>query len=872
MIDEEKLERLMSRMTGAIVNTSGLQSKLEIIAKRLGELEPNEVVCIMEKYFDGYMKNPDYGMVFLTLLEMSRERKEFPPGFKEDLRHEIITKRPTFNDVWNRFQKLNFTGRSIVKAKTSLLMEVQFLLHKELKDSAATGSTSPADELALHVLKSTDPISRILQVETTRYSSGVWLILEEILSELDFIESSSNLWRYTITESSINEMSEGENFIKHLTGSAKMTQVIITRLVGNLVKRLCFIIRSTGMYPSGHPAIQPAVDSFMSALNKLLSDSPMVTFTLVGSDLMINEVQIRKKTRALDLFIRDMSERNINSISFHPGIGQESVLHFAAVFNKPPVYIREHGGIERLLERREIRHITIDQFHYALISGDGTIIGKAESPEQTALEDAIFGEVVERLERGDTLRDLADEKVGMALKSVLLEAGSGVEKQRNMLASFVAALDPSILEKGLLSRRDIQRDMAWSAVRKIIKTRLKDLESEDDDIRLEALEKVMQFAQVAVERNKDNTLMQTLEGVTQIMAVEYNPDCIFASISAMGSLLERLISRGKLASAEIAAVSLKYQETAEEGDPDLISSRRRALAEARRRIDTPEVADALFIRLLSRNEVAAQEAENLVGKLPLTNLVSRLLEVFVEPDIHQRAKAYRVLRKLGEKILPILHGRLIRLTLRYETQRDEETGRLVSDDWFVVRNIIKILGDFSSTDSIDVLEDLCRDSDDRVRQIALLTLLVISRKHALNASLRMINDKSAEVSRVALDIAAKEASDDPLIIDQLIAVFEQRPAMWGELLHAFEGISYSKAVKQFIAGVFKSGELLPFGSLELAKRAVQILGRSTEEQYAQILEEYLDQVKKPGLIKKKKISRSLITEVKSAITRIRNKK
>ncbi|MBN1433464.1 HEAT repeat domain-containing protein [Candidatus Fermentibacterales bacterium] len=871
MAEETTAERLAERLVQALANASDESARRGMLSRRMAELDPASISSLLAFADDAVRKRAEMGQLFLYLLELPTLESELPEGLWRQTRELVLKDRPPLDDTLTRFGKLSPGERPFARAKISLLLEIQFLLIQEEQDQSSPILQATASTAALRVLKSVQPGSTKLEVETTGYPVSSRRVLAEILSELDFLEVGESMWEFRLNDSILPNLSSGGNMSSRRAAGATMSQAMANRLAENLVKRFGFIVRSIGMYPPGHPAIQPSVDSFMSLLDQLLTGSPMVTLTVMGGDLMVNETQIRKKSRAIETFVKDLNDRNVNSVSLHPGVGSDDVLRFASVFNKSPIYIREHGGIQKLLERREVDHITIDQFHYALVSEDGTVVGQASSPEETALEDVIFGELVERLERGDSLRDLPNEKVGEALKKVLQDAGSGVDRQRNLLAGFVAALDPSILEKGLLSRRDVQRDMAWSAVRRIIKARLRDLSSKDEDVRLEAVEKLMGFALIAVERNKDNTVMQLLEAVTEKLRGEDSPDCLFAAISATGTLLERLISRGKLASAEIPARILKTQDGAVSEEPDIASARRRALAEAGRRIDTPEVAEALLQRLLSHNEVIAREAEILAAVLPLKNLIAHLLDIFLEPDIKRRARAYRILKALGNRALPQLHGRLMRLPLRYETQRDPETLALVDDEWYVARNVMGILAELQSPSSEEVLVQLCSDPDERIRHRSLLALASVSQQKSLMLSLRMLNDRSVEVAKAALDIAVKEARFKTGLAGAIIEAYRSRPDMWAEFLDGIEWLLDSEEVREFLASRFEGEDALPFGDPELTAQAASMLGECGGEAELTALESYMARVSGGGMLKRKSVAKAVLKSVSEAATQIRQR-
>ncbi len=119
-----------------------------------------------------------------------------------------------------------------------------------------------------------------------------------------------------------------------------------------------------------------------------------------------------------------------------------------------------------------------------------------------------------------------------------------------MLADFVATLDPTILEEGVLVSRELQKTLAWSALRKIIDKNLEDLDSGDHDRILDAVDKLNQLACIGAERGKSHTVMHIIDKINgNLHAGDISSDALFASIILMGSVSERLISSRRLSTA-----------------------------------------------------------------------------------------------------------------------------------------------------------------------------------------------------------------------------------------------------------------------------------------------------------------------------------
>ncbi len=775
----------------AAMNQKDQQSMLGAATSRLAQQDPRTAASLIAALDTDCIGSADRLSLFVLLLDfpaLSARLASSNLG-PEALHSAMIPEDPPLAEAWSRIEAMPAGGRTYAMAKVALLLEVYFLLNRELRDSALETETVSGSSVALRIFADIRPDGPELVVESAAFSQTSQRLLTEVLEELDFIQRERGAWIYRLDDTSSTRFSSARNILAYRSSSSVLSPLALTRAAENMVKRLGFIIRSTGMYPSGHPAIAPSVEGFLEVLNSFFAAGPMVTMSAIGGELMVNDIQVRRKGGSVDSVLKDMSDRGVSSITFQPGTDSENVLRFANVFNKSPAYIKDHGGLASLLERREVSSVTVDQYRYALVSRDGTVVGGVTSaPEDTTLENIIFTELVDRLERGDTIRDLPDEELGIAFKKVLQESLSGVDRQRGLLASFVAALDPGILEKGILARRDIQKEIAWSALRKIIRLRLGELDSTDEDVRLEATDRLLDLVITGIERNKDNTVVQIIDMVTRRLPVETSPDTLYTSIILVGSACEALISRGRLSSAEIAAESLEKIRGLDLTMPELVSARRRALAEALRRIDTPEVGEKLVDSLLSYNEIVARQGETLAGKLILRNMTTRLLDVFNEPDRHQRARAFRVLKRVGGRVSPVLIGRLRRLQLPYETPRDPETQRLTDEDWFVARNVIQILGELKLPESVETLKKLTMDPDDRIREVAMIAYYSSDRIDAAVRAREMLRDPEVQVAGVAVELLGAELARYPELTQDLTGAFSARPALRPYVMSAFRKV------------------------------------------------------------------------------------
>lgn len=846
----------------AAMNQKDIQSMMGSSISRLAQMDAPGAASVISALDSDCISSADRASLFLTLLDFPALQSRLSTGSLEPqaLRSAMIPEDPHMAEAWARLEALQPGGRIYAMAKVSLLLEVYFLLNRELKDASLEPEHPSGAAIALRVLADLKPGGPDLSLETTAFAQSSQRLLSEVLEELDFIQRERGSWSYRLDDTSSTRLSQARNLLSYRSASATLSPLALTRAAENMVKRLGFIVRATGMYPSGHPAIAPSVEGFLEVLASFFSTGPMVTLSAIGGELMVNDLQVRRKGGSVDTLLKDMSDRGVSSITFQSDTDAENVMRFSNVFNKAPVYIKEHGGLASLLERREVSSITVDQYRYALVSKDGTVMGgTASPPEDTTLENIIFTELVDRLERGDTIRDLPDEELGMAFKKVIQESMSGVDKQRGLLASFVAALDPGILEKGILARRDIQKEIAWSALRKIIRLRLGELDSTDEDVRLEATDRLLDLVITGIERNKDNTVVQIIDMISRRLPIETSPDTLYTSIILIGAACEALISRGRFSTAELAAESLEKTRTLDLTMPELVSARRRALAEALRRIDTPEVGEKLVDSLLSYNEIVARQGETLAGKLVLRNMTTKLLDVFNEPDRHQRARAFRVLKKIGARVAPVLIGRLRRLQMAYETPREPESQRLMDEDWFVARNVIQILGELRLPESVETLRRLTGDPDERIREVALIAYYSADRVDAAVRAREMLRDASSQVASVAIELLGAELQRYPELTQDLKGAFNARPGLRRTVFSAFRKTPGIAPVRAFLVQGFQDPEGMPFGDADLAEAALEILREGGRPEDGAALRAFLKTAAAKGLTRKRGAFRATLS-------------
>lgn len=853
--------RIAARLITAVSSQENSEDRVDALAKFISGYKPDEIGQILGSMVADACQRIEAGITFLSFIDRPLLKKSCP-GWDWTALDDWFS-NTKLEEVWNLYNRVPSDSAKYVIAKISLLIEVIYMLiEDDLLDPESDMDCTGAD-VALIVLKGAGKEDSSLRISLSSFPVELRKFMKDMLAEFDFIEKTPGTWQFSFSPAALDNFASGSNLLVHM-GSGHMSMAVAQRNAENLVKRLELLVKTLQMFPSGHPSIDPSTESFLSILSKFYKEKEQVTLSVMGDTVMVNDISVERKSTSMSEFTRAFTERQMSSLTFDQGVTAEDVKTFSRIFNRPSSYIAEHGGIDRLLELRGLNSISINRFHYQLIS-DGSEPDQTLARGDVTIEDAIFSELIDRLERGESINSLPGSKIGNALKSVLAAAHENKEEQRGMIARFVFALDPTLLEKGLLSNRVIQRGMAWKAVRKIIDRLLASLPSPDPDTRHQTLGKLQEMALLAVERGKENSTLQIIDYVSNLLKREQDPDVLYRGVILTASLMEALLSRGMMSIALEAGKILNNLESMRYSRTELEAARKRSLAEAQRKMDTINAAEALVQKILSEDEIVSREASHLAMIVPPDNLVSQLVNIFYEDNRRLRSKAFRMLLKMGNRGLSAIHDRLTEIVTAFNSKVGSGTYLLPDEEWFKARNMIQVLRDLGSDTSEGILAELCKVPDSRIRRECLLALTKVSTTTAESLSMYLIIDKSKEVAEIALDILTKQAMSNPAFIPRITEAFRKNSDIRIEIMESFSILAYHETVISFLSRCLKEGPSgILFEQQNLISGALRIISRYGGTGDLPVLQKLLDKVE-GGFFRKSKIDKSLIQQLKETI-------
>lgn len=856
-------------LRASLASSSEARERGILFAEKLSEFpSPYD---IFQTLSDSALESPLNVLAFYTSVNSVPWGKSVKGYTMNQLQKGLKSQLPMLTRAWALLESLPPEGRGSFLGKVSLALETATLVWSDLREEGRAERLPTGENVLELVFSSGPPEESELSFDTSAWPGGSQKKLEEVLEELDFTRKGKENWLFNLDPDTLEKLHSGANLKAYIRGSqAAQSPLALARTAQGLAVKFSLLLRTVGMYPPDHPAIEPALEDFLERLEAQRGEEGgLVAFTLLGGRLMVNNIKVNRKVRAVDNLLSHLEERRVNSVAFDTGLSPQDLFDFLEMLNRKAGYLKERGGLGEICRKKGFSRVSVDEFRYALVSRDGELVAETVTgPIDSALEDIVFRELIERLQRGETIRDIPADQLGQAFQKILDESAGGTGKYRSMLADFVASLDPTILEDGILTSREIQRSVAWSALRKIIERCLDDLEAPGEERRVAALEKLADLVGTGAERGKINTVLQVAETVSEWMLRTTFPDGVYMAVVLLGSIAERLMAMNRLTAAAGVVESMIKLRTMVPGNPSMASALRRGLAEAQRRMDSPDAADILAEALMSPDTIPRNAAERVVAEFPFRNLAGRLMDIFLERSREMRARAYSVLKLHGMSFRNQMQARVEEILSGSGNFRDQETGRLQNPDFYMMRNVVGLLGDLGHRDSGELLERLCDDPDDRVRRLALNALYRVDRERAVTAAREMVGDPSREVVRASLEVLAGMDQPERDMIPTALRLWHTHSNARPVIMNFIRKAADDDRVIRHIRSGFSNASGYPFDSQELAEEGLALLVRNGRPEDVRVLREYMGKVSK-GLLKKQSVSDQFMDSVRSAVSAIR---
>lgn len=767
----------------AIAQAKEASKQSQILGDALSELALLPAAALIRDITAAATVDLAQAKAFLSLLDIAALTRLLGQERIDKLRQTFRTE-PQFDRLDQLFEAtagIDKSNLQVVKARVAFMLQILYLLgdraeEEGMPQSGYDASRSVAD--VIESVKRAPDAKKIMRIDLEDFGVGHRHLLVEILKEADFRSEDNRIFEMVLSEPVIRQYADGSALVSTDGGDAqtRMSDAIISRIGENLIKRLSLLVRTVSMYPSDHPGITPMIESISKTLSSLTMEKERFTISRLGTDMLFEDVRIKKKTRSLTEFAAEMEERNLSSITFMIHTTVEEIRAFIFLFALNPQQVRKKGGVKKILEDKGVKHIQVDQFKYGIIADDGTVAGESGGggggPSDKSVETAVLTEVITRMKTGQSLTDISAMELGDSLLKVLSDDPSATRGLRRSLAQLLLLLDPDLMDRAIFDKGIISEELSWASARKMVEVLIPDLEVDDAEMRRSAAVNLGQLAQVAVKRNKETTLSLIIDRLCDRLWVrERDPDVSQTMFEVLALLTGSLIEECKLKRANsIVLVFRRFIDYSKNLPPDrrdLVSRSMAEMAEnALRSVAMESVVEALAGELSGDDAKQQELSGRIFQTIPYGAGIDGLLNMFLNPSRSVRNRAFNTLNNMGGRILFVCSEKLRNLSDQERFGRDASGEMLEDNAYFIVRNCIDLVARLGGPEHLEVLRHNAEDPDFRVRREVVNELPRLNASEAVFLARQKLNDPEPEVVECAVNVLgnlqAREHIDDLL--------------------------------------------------------------------------------------------------------------
>jgi len=860
MTEAVSSEKELSSVVVALSRVSDVPQQAQILGKFLGEIPINKAADIICTISSNALANLIYAKTLLILLDGQEMEKVVGKKTLQQIQYGLRSsqKANKINAAINKAHALPSRNITLFKAKLAMFLQSLYLLNERIGDEGLPALRIEGADPAAWLLDSPELKDMTFRIDLNNFGKVYWNVYIEILKEADFRPVEEPIYEIRLSETLIKQLSEGSTLVASSKEgvSSRLSDAVIIRMASNIIKRLSLLLRTVKMYESAdHPSVNITLESMMSAIEQVLDAKPTLTLTRMGSDLLVEDIKIRQRSKFLDDFITAMDERNINSVTFRRGISMEEAKTFMQIFSETEAQIKKKGGVKKIIETKGVSHIMVDQFRYGIISGDTPEEEDEEviKPQDRLIESVIFGELVSRIKTGRPIADIKAEEIGSAFKEMISGTFTKDANARRTLAQMIMALDPSLADKALFTDTAIRDDISWSTARKILDELLVELAKGSGEDRIATVGNLEKMGELAITKNKDTTLEVIVEKLSERLSKEHELGVVSSLFETLVNLCRRMILAHKLDLAMnivrmFQRVDKTMEKIPEEKQTEFTRAMFRMSRASIRQLDHPETIDVLINELESESMTTSEIVIPLLEAIGSEEVVVRLLQTFLNPNRSVRNRSFQILRRIGKKAMEVCIYKLKSIDDAGLFPRSEDE-KLIDEAYYIARNCINLIANMGGKSELELLKSLAQDQDPRIRREILSSLMLLDPPTALDLAKLHLADPALEGKEAAIKIFGQ--LQDNSHIKELVELFVEEPRLRTSIITAFTSIGGEDVEKALLG----TTNFAPKGLLkriyqqdiDLWEQAVKSLGICGRELAKNGLRQFIKRISNPLL-------------------------
>lgn len=136
-----------------------------------------------------------------------------------------------------------------------------------------------------------------------------------------------------------------------------------------------------------HPLVKQPTEQFFNYLNLLLQQKENITFYIAEKKLRYGETILEENNPVVDKLIGLFSTIKLVSIEFQRGFTHQDLVNLLSVLAIRAQDITDSGGIEKLINEKNIAHLKLNPIRYELIGMHDKVVSKDTKLAETDLEE-----------------------------------------------------------------------------------------------------------------------------------------------------------------------------------------------------------------------------------------------------------------------------------------------------------------------------------------------------------------------------------------------------------------------------------------------------------------------------------------------------
>lgn len=414
---------------------------------------------------------------------------------------------------------------------------------------------------------------------------------------------------------------------------------------------------------------------------------------------------------------------------------------------------------------RELSTLSDEQLLKMLVSGLERTVGSESEESEISFSRALFAlkEIVERRQDPELLsklRHLLEEseivnqkQIDIILREKASPEGLAQIEAENFLASF---------SKGELEETTISSLFRWlELVREpefhhdLIEHFYHDLEQRGFDLSSEQLTAATRLAEEASKARGGEAAHSLSEEILQRLK---NPGIGVKEMSFLSEQIKVVfaatISANRFEEVEILLPAIVAAGAPESGYADEVVHVARQL---KSELCTPATASRLVEKLATDFAGLNKQITPLLEQFSGPEIASVYVEHISHDERGVRMLMIRLLSRIGDDVIDVLRP----ILEPHCGEQDGNAGRDIDQEtWFVLRNLVLVLGNINSPASLELLKPLCLNADERLIPAVLEAFENAGGKPAAEAVIDLLDHPNSDIQRKALVVLGRVGSTD----------------------------------------------------------------------------------------------------------------